>query len=232
MRHRIPRVLIVEDNIDIARLVRLNLRDLPAEITICSDGPSGLAHAQSASFDLLVLDIALPGISGVQLLEQARAAGCTTPALMLTGQLPPNTSSLGALGPIEWMQKPFGVRDLIERAQGMLRTDAGSADHTPIEQGPLRIDLAARLATLAGSTLSLEAKEFDLLVLLAREPGRVFTRRELRQQLWGESSEIGEHVVNAMISKLRAQLESDPRAPSWIRPGPSGGYQLGGVARE
>lgn len=237
MRPRVPRVLVVEDNADIARLVKFNLSDLPASITIEADGPRGLACAQAQPFDLLVLDLNLPGLSGAELLARLRASGGRTPALILTGQAPDRDSPLHQLGPIEWMRKPFGVADLIERVSSMLPSAQSVdeqhlgdlADHPDtLDFGPLQIDTRARRATLAGAGLELEAKIFELLTLLARHPEQVFSRREIRDRLWGAHSEVGEHTVNEMISKLRAQIEVDPRAPRWILPGPSGGYQFGG----
>lgn len=230
MRSRVPRVLVVEDNLDIARLVRFHLRDLPAEVTLAADGVSGLATARDEPFDMLVLDLSLPGISGTQLLEQVRAAGNRTPALILTGQAVGSNAALDALQPIEWMQKPFGVVDLVARAQRMLQSAGSPGNAASIEHGPLHIDLERRQATLAGAPLALDDKMFDLLALLAGEPTRVFARRELRQYLWGDASDIDEHAVNALISRLRAQIETDPHAPLWIRPGPSGGYRFGGGA--
>lgn len=228
MRPRIPRVLVVEDNTDIARLVKFHLSDLPAAVTLAADGASGLACTRADPFDLLVLDVSLPGLSGIELLTQARAGGVMAPALLLSGQALNADAALAQLAPIECMQKPFGVTDFVERARRLLQP-APQAEET-LQHGPLLIDVQQRRASLDGAALALEDKAFELLLVLAREPDRVFTRRELREALWGAASEIGEHAVNALIGRLRAQLEADPHEPKWICSGSSGGYQFNASA--
>lgn len=231
MRPRIPRVLVVEDNADIARLVKFNLADLPASVTLAADGVSGLAQARAEAFELFVLDVNLPGLSGIELLAQLRAAGTTTPALILTGYSPDRTSPLHQLGPIEWIRKPFGVADLVGRVRRILGHDdddelpPSEGDPLPtLLLGPLQIDPARRHVTRSGTALRLDDMAFDLLWRLASHPGQVFSRRELRVHLWGAHSEVADHAVNELITKLRSQIEIDPRAPQWIRSGASGGY--------
>jgi DNA-binding response OmpR family regulator len=217
------RILVVEDDRDIAQLVELHLRDMGAEVTLVHDGAAALEIAQSQPFDLLILDITLPSIDGLEICRRIRASERYTPILMLTARSSEVDRIIGLeLGADDYLTKPFSIRELIARVKALQRrVDALSKREAPADAkllafGDLRIDVEKRKVTLHGEVIDLTAKEFDLLLQFARHPGRVYTRAQLLDLVWGYGHDGYEHTVNSHINRLRSKIERDHANPSFI----------------
>ena len=217
------RVLVVEDEHDIAGLLRLHLEDLGCEVDICHEGHTGLARALDGTpWSLLVIDLRLPGLDGMEICRQVRASSTYTPILMLTARASELDRVLGLeTGADDYLTKPFSVIEFAARVKAILRRVEQLARRSPVQlrtlrEADLEIDLDRRLAKRAGALLDLTAKEFDLLVHLAQHPARVFTRAQLLDQVWGTTHDAFEHTVNSHINRLRAKIESDPARPRYI----------------
>ncbi len=211
-----PRLLVIEDEQDIATLLELHLSDLPATVTIARDGPSGLALATEQRFDAIVLDLRLPGLSGLDLCRALRSRGHDVPILMLTARAAELDRVLGLeLGADDYVTKPFSLLELQARVRALLRRSAKSGNAAPADVPPnlacgdLRIDRTQRRAWLAEHELVLTPREFDLLWHFMLHPGRAFTRAELLEQVWGYGHDGYDHTVNSHINRLRAKLGDD-----------------------
>lgn len=216
------RILVVEDDRDIADLVGLHLRDLGLEVDQALDGRSGLDKALDNSYDLIVLDLMLPGLDGLEICKRLRAQPGYVPVLMLTARSSELDRVLGLeIGADDYLTKPFSIRELQARVKALLRRVEAIASPEQVNQGMVRsgdleIDLDKRSARLEGKPLNLTAKEFDLLVQFARHPGRVYTRNQLLEMVWGGSFDGYEHTVNSHINRLRTKVEADPANPRYI----------------
>jgi DNA-binding response OmpR family regulator len=220
------RVLVVEDDADIGRLVMLQLAELGCESKLISDGVTALAEAQAGRYDLVILDVMLPRMDGLQICRRLRDQEHHTPILMLTAKSSEIDRVLGLeLGADDYLTKPFSMLELAARVKGVFRraeqADAARKSATPeaqlIEIDGLRIDLQRHEAQVAGQPVELTAKEFELLACFARSPGRVFTRAQLLDQVWGYSHSGYEHTVNSHINRLRNKIERDPANPDFIQ---------------
>ncbi len=215
-------ILIIEDERDIADLIQLHLRDLNYAVTIARDGNSGLRQANAADWDLIILDLRLPGIDGLEVCRRIRHESQYVPILMLTSKSSELDRVVGLeVGADDYVTKPFSVLELKARVRAILRRAQLpdiSANKTPppIEVGNLIIDPATRHATISGEAVELTAKEFDLLLYFANNPGRVFRRTELLDRVWGYGHAGYEHTVNSHINRLRAKIENDPAHPDFI----------------
>lgn len=213
--------LVVEDNHDIANLVSMHLRDLGAEVQIASDGNSGLSLAQKRHFDLIILDLMLPGIDGLEICRRLRGTDNDTPILMLTAKSAELDRIVGLeMGADDYLPKPFSVRELVARAKAILRrveshTTPASADGN-LQAGELYLEPAKRRVIVSGNEADLTAREFDLLWHFATHPGQVFTRSQLLDSVWGYGHEGYEHTVNSHINRLRAKIEQDASSPTYI----------------
>jgi DNA-binding response OmpR family regulator len=220
------RILIVEDNRDIAELVRLHLANCADEVDVAHDGQRGLAWARERAYDLIILDLMLPGIGGMEICRRLRRQGRYTPILMLTAKSREADRVAGLEnGADDYLTKPFSVRELVARVRALFRRvealrsgpSAGGDDaEQPIHLGDLVIDCDKHVATLMGEPLALTAREFELLVHFARHPGRVYRREQLLNQVWGAGYKGYEHTVNSHINRLRAKIETDPANPRYI----------------
>ncbi len=214
-------LLIVEDQQDLAELVALHLADLAQRIHLASDGVEALRIAASTPPDLVVLDLGLPGLDGLEVCRRLRASARYVPILMLTARSADAERVLGLeLGADDYLVKPFNVMELVARAKAIVRRMNGltnSAGDTIVCNGALSIDPAARRVMLAGVPVTLTAREFDLLLHFARHPGRVFTREQLLDSVWGGAHGGYAHTVNSHINRLRAKIESDASDPQWIQ---------------
>ena len=220
------RVLVVEDDADIGRLVTLQLAELNCDSRLIADGVTALAEAQAGHYDLVILDLMLPRMDGLQICRRLRDQEHYTPILMLTAKSSEIDRVLGLeLGADDYLTKPFSMLELAARVKGVFRraeqADAARKSATPeaqlIEVDGLRIDLQRHEAQVNGQPVELTAKEFELLACFARSPGRVFTRAQLLDQVWGYSHSGYEHTVNSHINRLRNKIERDPANPDFIQ---------------
>ena len=219
------RVLVVEDDPDIGRLVMLQMAELGCEGTLIADGVTALAEAQAGRYDLVILDLMLPRMDGLQICRRLRESDRYTPILMLTAKSTEIDRVLGLeLGADDYLTKPFSLLELAARVKGVFRraekaeaTQRASAGEVQlIEVDGLRVDLVRHEARVAGEPVELTAKEFELLAFFARSPGRVFTRAQLLDQVWGYSHSGYEHTVNSHINRLRNKIERDAANPEFI----------------
>ena len=217
------RALVVEDDPDIANLVMVSLRDINVQADIIGNGAEGLRHATSKSYDIIILDIMLPGMDGIEVCQRIRQQQITTPILMLTARSEEIDKVLAIdLGADDYMTKPFSIRELLSRVKARMRrfeTDQQPGALTQLPRyafGDLTLDVATRRVALAGKPVDVTAKEFDLLTLFMKHPGRAFSRMELLELVWGYSYQGYEHTVNSHINRLRMKIEQQPVAPKYI----------------
>jgi DNA-binding response OmpR family regulator len=216
------RILVVEDQNDIADLIALHLGDLGHAVDVVHDGPSGYSAAASGRYDLVVLDVMLPGRDGFEIVRNLRFDRITVPVLMLTARSTEIDRVLGLeLGADDYLTKPFSVPELQARVKAMLRRiEMQAAERAaPPERlrfGGLEIDTSSREVWLDKRPVSLTAKEFELLQHFARHPGRAFTRMQLLDAVWGTTFEGYEHNVNTHINRLRNKIEADPANPRYV----------------
>jgi len=226
------RVLVIEDEPDIAALVGLHLRDLALEVVTCNDGRQGLDFALAEHWDLVVLDLSLPGIDGLEICRQVRLSGEYTPILMLTARSSEIDRVLGLeTGADDYVTKPFGIVEFTARAKAILRRvrhlrGGAPAPHEMLQVADLQIDLDRRRVHRGGHSVDLTAREFELLAHFARAPGKVFSRAQLLDQVWGMTHEGYEHTVSSHINRLRAKLEPDPANPRYLMTVWGFGYRL------
>jgi DNA-binding response OmpR family regulator len=209
-------ILVIEDECDIADLIALHLSELPARVTIAGDGVSGLNLATTQPWDAIVLDIRLPGLSGLDLCRELRMALSPVPILMLTARSGELDRVLGLeLGADDYLTKPFSVIELQARVKALLRRSAitttaqnDAMDQKPssIIRGTLKVDRLQRRAWVTQTEVALAPREFDLLWHFVQHPGRVFTRSELLDAVWGYSHDGYDHTVNSHINRLRSKL--------------------------
>lgn len=214
------RILLIEDNEDIARLVELHLAPIGCRVQRVADGAEGLDAALRGQPDLLVLDLMLPGLDGLEICRRLRGAGRMLPILMLTARTGELDRVLGLeLGADDYLAKPFSVLELVARVKALLRRAAHTAPAEARDElvlGALHIDAERRTVQVRGAPVELTAKEFDLLLHFARHPGRVMTRLQLLQQVWGYGHSGYEHTVNTHINRLRGKIERDANRPEII----------------
>lgn len=217
------RILIIEDDRDIVHLLELHLRDAGYEVCLAYNGNAGLDVALSEVHDLIILDLILPEMDGLQICQRIRAASIYPSILMLSSRSSELDRVLGLeIGADDYMTKPFSVRELLARVKALfrraesLRSEPSQKFHKVIQAGDLIVDVEKRRVMLRGNPVPLTAKEFDLLLHFANHPGRVYTRMELLDQVWGYQYEGYEHTVNSHINRLRAKIEEDPAKPSYI----------------
>ena len=230
MEHRI---LVIEDQRDIADLVRMHIRDLGHQVELAHDGEAGLHKARTGGYDLVVLDVMLPSRDGLDVVRQLRMDQNPVPVLMLTARSAEIDRVLGLeLGADDYLTKPFSIAELQARIKAMLRRAEliqrpARTENERITVGKaLVIDTASREVRIDGAAVSLTSKEFDLLLHFARNPGRVFSRMQLLDAVWGTTFEGYEHNVNTHINRLRSKIENDPAAPRYVVTVRGAGYRF------
>lgn len=215
------KVVIIEDEKDISELVQLHLEDLDCSVKAFRNGQEGFEYALNNSFDLMILDINLPEKNGIDICKALRKEDIQSPILMLTARSEEIDKVLGLeTGADDYMTKPFSIRELVARVKAILRRV--EIDKTPdekaevIEFKDLEIDKAKRKVILRGERLELTPKEFDLLYLLASNPGVTYDRKDLLNLVWSYDFEGYEHTVNSHINRLRSKVEKDPNKPEYV----------------
>lgn len=225
------RILIVDDTPDIAQLVAHYLREIVRDVATCGDGRSALEMQKREPFDLMVLDLMLPALDGLGVCSALRSAGTPPLILMLTAKSTELDRIVGLeYGADDYMVKPFSVLELVARVKALFRrldrAGAPAQSVGNIAVAGLVIDPAARQVFRSGVELALTEKEFDLLYLFASKPGRVFSRSQLLDLVWGCANGIYEYTVTSHISRLRAKIEPDPANPRIIQTAWGVGYRL------
>ena len=216
------KILIIEDNLDIAKLLSLHLRDLDCEVALAGDGDGGLRAAQSGRYDLIILDLMLPGVDGLEICRRLRAQVDYTPILMLTAKSSELDRVVGLeVGADDYMTKPFSVRELLARVKAIFRRIEALGkqrvqETARLKAGNIVIDVDKRAVSVSDKAVDLTAKEFDLLLKFAERPGRVYTRSQLLDLVWGYGHDGYEHTVNSHINRLRAKIELNPAKPNYI----------------
>lgn len=216
------RVLLVEDDADIADVLALHLRDERMEVVHCARGDDGLAQLERGGWDALILDLMLPGVDGLEICRRARAMTRYTPIIIISARSSEVHRILGLeLGADDYLPKPFSVLELVARVKALFRRVDALAQNAKLDAGALSIDgllidPIARVAKLGDHALDLTPREFDLLYFFARQPGKVFSRMDLLNAVWGYQHEGYEHTVNTHINRLRAKIEPDPANPTRI----------------
>lgn len=221
------RVLVVEDDADIADLIRVNLMELEGETQLQHNGDSALHQALNHHYDLLILDVMLPGKSGLDICREVREKKPEQAMLMLTAKSSETDRVLGLeLGADDYMTKPFSVRELQARVRSQLRkahvlkranqVQQDDSDQ-PLEIGRLEINHKTHEVTFNAVLLDLTATEFELLFHLARHPNQVFSRSQLLESVWGYHHSGYEHTVNSHINRLRAKIETDAAQPKIVQ---------------
>lgn len=226
-------VLVVEDDAAIRELLRLHLDLSGFVIDETDDGKKALDRARATAFDLVLLDVMLPGLDGVSVCRAIRHAGpnTDTPILMLTAREGESDKVLGLeSGADDYLTKPFGVRELMARIGALMRRhQRRPADAAPLpvlQAGPLSIDRERRTATVRGESIVLTKQEFDLLYLLASRPGAVFTRTALLEEVWSDDTYVTDRTVDTVISRLRRKIELDPQDPEMLLTAWGVGYKF------
>ena len=214
------KILIIEDDPEIIKLLRIHLENQIYEVEIAEDGISGLRSALENEYDLILLDLTLPGMDGVEVCKNLRA-NKNTPVIMLTAKSEEIDRVLGLeIGADDYITKPFSIRELMARIKAVLRrighTSSSDKKSSTLNFENLEIDIEKRKITVSGNRIELSPKEFELLVLMASNPGRNYSRGELLNMIWGYNFEGYEHTVNSHINRLRAKIESDMAKPTYI----------------
>jgi DNA-binding response OmpR family regulator len=228
------RVLVVEDDPEIARLVEIHLADQGCRVELARDGDEGWEKARAEPFDLVVLDLMLPGLDGLEICRRLRARETYPPVLMLTARSGEVDRVLGLeTGADDYLTKPFSVRELVARVKAIFRRaamrDASGEGADPAQRlsvGGLDVDPVRRRVEVDGREVHLTAREFDLLYEFVRHPGRVFTRSQLLDRVWGYGHDGYEHTVNSHINRLRGKIEEDPGDPRHVLTVWGVGYKL------
>ena len=217
------RILLVEDEQELARLLKRHLEDTGFEAQMAPTGESALDAAEERPFDLVLLDIMLPGIDGLEVCRRLRAREHYMPIVMLTARSSEIDKILGLeMGADDYLTKPFSIQELLARLKAIFRRlDAlarvrANATHRLTVGGVLDIDVAEREAFVRGERLTLTYKEFDLLLHFSENPGRVYTRAQLLDAVWGYRHDGYEHAINCHINRLRAKIEADPGHPELL----------------
>ncbi|MGH7720351.1 MAG: response regulator transcription factor [Gemmatimonadaceae bacterium] len=226
------RILVVEDNPDLAFGLRNNLEIEGYEVSVAEDGPSGLQRARSMEPELVILDLMLPGLDGYRVLKTMREEHLSMPVLILTARGEEADKVRGfRLGADDYVTKPFGVLELLARVEALLRRAGNGGrragtQEMPTSFGDIEVDCSCRSVARGGVPVDLTPMEFDLLVALLRRRGAVISRLELLKQVWGYQAAVVSRTVDTHIAELRRKLEDDPAHPRHILTVRKAGYRI------
>jgi DNA-binding response OmpR family regulator len=212
-----PRILVVEDEMQIARTLRDFLEVAGFEVTVVGEGSAALASARGGRPDLIVLDLGLPGLDGLDVARELRRTS-STPIVMLTARGEESDRIVGLeLGADDYLVKPFSPKELVARVRAVLRRTSGTAAGAEVlRTGDVEVDLPKMRARVGGRAVDLTPTEFQLLATLVREPGRVFTRGQLLDALHGVTIESYERAVDAHVKNLRRKIEPEVGRPRYV----------------
>lgn len=217
------KILVIEDDLEIQDLLELHLTSFPAEVIKEQDGAKGLELAIHQKPDLVLLDVTLPSMDGIEVCQKIRAAKITCPIMMLTARSEEIDRVLGLeVGADDYMTKPFSIRELLARIKAILRfrkmiEDNMTTDSKVVmEFEDLLINVEERKVLMKGERINLSPKEFELLALMTSNPGRSYSRSQLLSLIWGYDFEGYEHTINSHVNRLRAKIETDMDHPNYI----------------
>jgi DNA-binding response OmpR family regulator len=227
------KILIVEDNVDLAFGLRRTLEFEGHDIEVASDGPSGLAQAQEEEVDLILLDLMLPKLDGFKVLREIRKGGSRVPVLLLTARGDEADILMGFdSGADDYVTKPFSTLELLARVRALLRRGSveggvAGSESSVFRFGSVEIDESSRTVLKDGVSVSLTPKEFDLLLALLRRKGGIASRAELLDEVWHyANSDVLTRTVDIHVAELRRKLEDDPAEPRHILTVRKAGYRL------
>ena len=213
---------MIEDDVSIVELVAIHLKDIYCELTKAHTGPDGLNLARKNKYDMIILDVMLPGMDGIEICRRLRADKIFTPILMLTARSEEIDKIIGLeTGADDYLTKPFSIREFIARVKAILRrNEMVKTDKDIVEEifecNGLIIDPIKRKVTLEGVKVELTPKEFDLLYLFMSNPGKSYSRENVLNLVWGYEFSGYEHTVNSHINRLRTKIEADLATPKYI----------------
>jgi DNA-binding response OmpR family regulator len=216
------KILIIEDDHDIAELVSIHMIDTGFETEKVHDGKEGLIRAMEDTYQLIILDLKLPGMDGLEICRKLRMEKINTPIIMLTSKSEEIDRVLGLeIGADDYLTKPFSIRELVARVKTVLRRGnrESNSDRGPekiLQRDHFYLDITKRIVKSYDQQVELSPKEFDMLVLLASNPGKTYSRLDLLNQVWGVDFEGFEHTVNSHINRLRSKIEKNMNEPEFI----------------
>ncbi len=216
------KALIIEDDKDISELISIHLSDMDMEVEKAFDGKDGLMKALNNNYRFILLDIRLPLLDGFEVCKRLRMEKVNTPILMITSKSEEIDKVLGLeMGADDYISKPFGIRELLARVKAVLRRSDMSNQPEQEKEIELRceqlyINVGMRIVEVDGQRIELSPKEFDLLVYLATNPGKTYSRMQLLNKVWGYEFEGFEHTVNSHINRLRSKIEKNMGEPEYI----------------
>lgn len=215
-------LLLVEDDAEIISLLKEGLRYEGFDLTISKDGDSGLEKARQGDYGLILMDWMLPEMAGIDVVRELHKDNIHTPVIMLTARHD-ELDKVEALeaGCDDYITKPFSIKELVARINAVMRRAATQAAHVDtsnpiIKKGELELDLEKRTVIIRGEEVQLTATEFNLLTLLIRQPGRVYSRKQLLDIVWDYSFEGYENTVNTHVNRLRSKIEINPNKPDYV----------------
>jgi DNA-binding response OmpR family regulator len=225
------KILLIEDEQAISDLISLHLHDEGAQVTCVNDGVTGLTRALQDKWDLVLLDLNLPRLDGLDICQQLRQCNPGTPIILISARSSEAERVKGLeLGADDYVTKPFSISELMARINALLRrmeTITRGSESDIIAAGDIVMNMSTHAVHVNGKSVSLTAREFDLLKHFAETPGQVFKRSQLLESVWGHTHEGYLHTVNTHINRLRAKIEPDPSHPQYITTVWGVGYRLG-----
>ena len=230
MAQQAPRILLVDDEHSVQKLLASALRKDGYEVVSALDGRAALDRVSDGGFDLLVLDLMLPKVDGFEVCRQVRATS-SVPIIMLTAKVEEIDKVLGLeIGADDYITKPFSMREFRSRVKAVLRRSQLTRTEEPAEEelvdGELRIDFDKRQVSVSDEPVRLTYVEFEILAALARNPGRVYSRATLLERVWGDSAYRDPRTVDVHIRHLREKLERDPKTPELVQTMRGVGYRF------